>query len=36
MPLLAAMTRVWGKNALIQRRQVRKKRNLKARVPGKR
>src|SRR3954464_7049505 len=33
--LHAAVTRVWGKNAVIQRCQVHKKRNLKAHVPEK-
>jgi len=33
--LLAAVTRVWGQNAVIQRCQVRKTRNLKAHVSEK-
>jgi transposase-like protein len=33
--LHAAVTRVWGKNAVIQRCQVHKKRNVKAHVPEK-
>jgi transposase-like protein len=33
--LHAAVTRVWGKNAVIQRCQVHKRRNLKAHVPDK-
>ena len=33
--LHAAVTRVWGKNAVIQRCQIHKKRNVKAHVPEK-